>query len=213
MFTGLVQKTGVWRRVEVDGDSGRLTVEAAFEDGPPVRGESVAVSGACLSLARFDDRMLEFDVLAETLRRTCLGKKKPGDAVNLERSLKVGDRMGGHMVTGHVDGLGVVRALTRAGRDWIVEIACSGDLLSGIVSKGSIAVDGISLTVAECRPDSFAVHIIPLTWSNTSLAEARGGQEVNLETDLIGKYVRRAMQGLPESRVLTMDLLKQAGFD
>jgi len=175
-------------------------------------GESIAVDGVCLTAVEADERSVRFDVLMETLHRTGFGERKLGDLVNLERALRLGDAMGGHMVTGHVDGTGTIRSLTRAGRDWVVEAACSNELLSGIVPKGSIALDGISLTVAELRAESFTVHIIPHTWQNTSLSQARVGRLVNLETDIIGKYVARYLQkGLPSSHI-GWDTLKNAGF-
>ncbi len=196
--------------METGAESGRLTVKTGGWAPPIVLGESIAVEGVCLTVVDWDSSTVTFDVLMETFRRTCLSARKVGDLLNLERALRLGDAMGGHVVTGHVDGTGTIRALTRAGRDWVVEVACAPDLLAGMVPKGSIALNGISLTLAELRAESFTVHIIPHTWENTSLAHASVGQAVNLETDILGKYVARLLQRT--SPGLTVEALKNAGF-
>jgi riboflavin synthase len=212
MFTGLIQTTGIWEKFTAGAEAGSLTLKAGPWTPLLTKGESIAVDGVCLTVVDFTERTVRFDVLMETLHRTSFGERKPGDWVNLERALRLGDSMGGHIVSGHVDGTGTVRSLTRAGRDWIVEIACSDELLNGIVPKGSIALDGISLTIAELRSESFTVHIIPHTWESTSLSQARVGRQVNLETDMIGKYVARYLKNVMPSRSLHIDALKNAGF-
>ena len=212
MFTGLIQKTGELLRLDVAGDAGRLELRAEPWPEPFVLGESIAVQGVCLTLTEARGGELRFDVLKETLDRTCLGGKVAGARLNLERSLRVGDPMGGHMVTGHVDGTGVVKTITRVGRDWAIEVTCGDELLKGMVPKGSIACDGISLTIVDVKQDSVSVHIIPHTWANTSLSDLRKGDRINLETDVIGKYVRKQMGAGGAASRVTEDLLRQAGF-
>jgi riboflavin synthase len=135
--------------------------------------------------------------LNETFERTNLGDKRNGQHVNLERALRVGDELGGHFVTGHVDGVGTVRKLTPVGRDWILDSHAAQELLAQMVVKGSIAVAGVSLTLVEVRRDGFTVHLIPHTWAETSLSELRPGDKVNLETDMLGKYVLRSIVPAP----------------
>ena len=132
--------------------------------------------------------------------------------LNLERALRADERLGGHIVTGHIDGLGTVASWTRAGADRVLEVSCDQALLEGIVPKGSIAIDGVSLTIAELRPGSFTVHLIPHTLAGTSLRNLKQGMRVNLETDIIGKYVRRYVSGAKAGGPLTIDTLRAAGF-
>lgn len=158
---------------------------------PYDEGESIAVNGVCLTLAACEADRLGFDVLEETLRKTNLGRLQKGSKVNLERALRYGDALGGHLVSGHVDACGTVRSITAAGPDRRVEITAPASVLPNLVPQGSIACDGISLTVAELFADAFAVHLIPTTLSETSWGEMREGDAVNLEGDLVCKIVRR----------------------
>ncbi len=212
MFTGLIQRTGELAEVSATEESGRLVLRTAPWTPPLAAGESVAVQGVCLTLTRFDETSLQFDILRETLERTSLGRKRAGDRLNLERALRVGDSMGGHIVTGHVDGVGRVKSLARAGRDWVVEIGGDPALIEGIVPKGSIACDGISLTVVDLRSDTFTVHVIPHTWQNTSFSDLRPGADVNLETDVLGKYVRRFLGSQTGRGEVTWEKLREFGF-
>lgn len=212
MFTGLIQKTGELVRVDVAGEAGRLELRTTAWPEAFVCGESVAVQGVCLTLTEARGGVLTFDVLKETLKRTCLGDKVVGARLNLERALRVGDPMGGHMVTGHVDGTGVVKTITRVGRDWAIEVECPVELIKGMVPKGSVTCDGISLTLVDVKQGAFSVHIIPHTWANTSLSDLRKGDRINLETDVIGKYVRRQMDAGGAKSHVTEDLLRDAGF-
>ena len=198
--------------VRTGAESGELSLRAGGWDRPLTPGESIAVAGACLTLASWAGDLLRFDALQETFARTHLGSRKPGDRVNLERALRLGDPLGGHYVTGHVDGTGRVRSVRREGRDAVLEIAAAAELMDGLVPKGSIAVDGVSLTVAALAADSFSVHIIPTTWERTTLPDLRAGDAVNLEADLLGKYARKALQAAPSGRPVTMDSLRRAGF-
>lgn len=193
MFTGIIQKLGRVESVEGAGGAGRLSLSAAPWPTPLQIGESIAVEGVCLTLTGRKRDTLQFDLLQETFARTNLGDKRPGHRVNLERALRVGDPLGGHFVTGHVDGVGVVRSITPIGRDWILEVSCDQALMAQMVGKGSIACSGVSLTLVDLRRDAFTVHLIPHTWAETSLSELRPGDKVNLETDMLGKYAQRLL--------------------
>ncbi len=212
MFTGLVQQVGTLRSIEFEGECGRLRVAVTPWDRPLVVGESVAVQGACLTAVDFDSQTVVFDVLRETFGKTCLGGKPIGARLNLERALRMGDPLGGHIVTGHVDGVGRVAGIDRAGRDRILRIACAPDLASMLVSKGSIAIDGVSLTLVEIGGDGFSVHIIPHTWERTALGDLGAGASVNLETDILGKYVARLLQRPADRGEVTWDKLRACGF-
>ena len=186
MFTGLVQTTGTVAAL----DSGRLTVDAAH----PLdlsEGGSVAVSGVCLTAASVGECGFEADVVDETLRRTSLGALRAGDAVNVELALRAGEPLGGHMVQGHVDGVGAVEAVAEETVGRSLRIAAEPDLLRYVVEKGSITVDGVSLTVAAVGEDSFSVALIPETLQRTTLGAAARGTPVNLEVDVLAKYVEK----------------------
>ena len=212
MFTGLVEKLGLLQRVERRGDGARVTIQYEAWDQPLVLGESIAVQGVCLTVAECSDRSFSSDVLYETLQRSTLGAEHPGANVNLERALCVGDRLGGHFVTGHVDGQGKVSAIRRAAEDWVLELSCETKLLNGCVQKGSVACDGVSLTVTRVTHTSFQVHIIPHTWDNTTLRELKAGSPVNIETDVMGKYAARYAHTTGSQKPLTLDELNRAGF-
>jgi riboflavin synthase len=184
LFTGIVEGTGLVRAFE----GSRLLIEGALADDDVRIGDSVAVSGCCLTVVERDASSWGFDVSGETLERTTLGALTPGDRVNLERPVRLTDRLGGHLVQGHVDGVGVIRA---PAPDLDVELA-SG-LSRYVVEKGSIAVDGCSLTVVEARTDSFRVAVIPHTAAVTTLGAVSVGGRVNLEVDLMAKYVERLL--------------------
>ncbi|MCA1809116.1 MAG: riboflavin synthase [Lentisphaerae bacterium] len=209
MFTGLIQQIGQLTAMHNRAEGALLQIQAAWQ--PALEpGESVAVNGVCLTVTDISATGFHCDVLRETLDRTNLGRKKPGAALNLERALRLNDPLGGHMVTGHVDGTGVIRECRIIGQDLALRIACSSDLLQGIVTKGSIAVDGASLTVASLDSESFTIHLIPFTRAHTATWTA--GAVVNLETDIIGKYVQRFLQHSAPAAGLTWDKLRQAGF-
>lgn len=214
MFTGLIQQVGRLARIEFSGEAGRLWLNASFPD-PLQPGESIAVNGACLTLVEQRGQLLAFDILRETFARTALADKAPGAPLNLERALRLGDPLGGHLVSGHVDGTGDLVAISSAGRDTVLDIACK-PLIADMVPKGSIAIDGVSLTVAGLGDDSIAVEIIPHTWAETSLNERRPGDPVNLEAELIGKHVARLLEGSaatqPQKQPISEELLRQSGF-
>jgi riboflavin synthase len=195
MFTGLVETLGTVRSAE-DDDDGRLLVVAVPFAAELALGESVAVNGACLTVVASDAATCSFQAGPETLLRTNLGELVAGDRVNLERSLRVGDRLGGHMVQGHIDGMGRIAERQRQGEWETVWFACPAELAGQMVSKGSVAVDGISLTLVDVTADRFSVALIPHTLANTTLGFKPIGASVNLETDILGKYVWKCIQNL-----------------
>lgn len=189
MFTGLVQDLGI---VE-DAEGGRLRVRTTLA-GELSEGDSIAVNGVCLTATAIGDGAFAADVMEETFRRSSLGHATPGRRVNLELPLRAADRLGGHVVQGHVDGVGTVRSIREEGFARIVEIAAPPEVLRYVVEKGSIAVDGISLTVAALGAGAFSVSLIPETLERTTLGGAEPGGEVNLEVDVLAKYVERLMR-------------------
>ena len=207
MFTGLIQKIGTLGRMTARGRGRSLVIRHDPWDTPLALGESVSVNGACLTVASRKAGEFACDVLEETLKKTILGSKRAGALLNLERALRADERLGGHIVSGHVDGVGAVVSLARQGEDWVLEVGCDAGLLSGMVLKGSLAVDGVSLTIAKLREHSFAVHLIPHTWANTALRTLKKNDPVNLETDMIGKYVQRYLAGQKSESGLTMTKL------
>ena len=190
MFTGLVAGTGTVESLERDGGGVRLRVrsELAGELGP---GDSVAVNGVCLTAVAPDAEGFSADVMAETLRRSSLGPLGEGDSVNLELPLRAGDRLGGHIVQGHVDGTGAVESVRDEGLARVVRVAAPAELLRYVVEKGSIAVDGVSLTVSAVDDEAFEVSLIPETLERTTLGAAEPGRTLNLEVDVLAKYVEK----------------------
>lgn len=213
MFTGIVQKTGEVTGLEAHEGGGRLYIRAEPWTPPVELGESIGVLGVCLTVADIQDDIMRFDILGETFAKTTLGSRSPGTRVNLERALKMGDPMGGHIVQGHVDGIGTVHSIEPIGRDWIFEINCDSSILDEMVYKGSIAIDGISLTVVDAREASFTVHIIPHTLELTCLGDLQPGHPVNLETDILAKYVHRLVQRGQVPRSIDWNELKLQGFE
>jgi riboflavin synthase len=200
MFTGIVEEAGVVEQIKPGKNSIQLSVKTGVCGEALKLGDSLAVNGCCLTVVKKAGsnrkRSVQFDLLQETWNRTNLKFLKPGALVNLERPLQAGGRLDGHFVTGHVDGVGKIRKWERQGHDYILEIEAPADLLRYVVYKGSIAVDGISLTVAKAGPKSFEIWIIPHTFAVTALKERKPGDAVNLETDILGKYVERFVSGL-----------------
>jgi riboflavin synthase len=195
MFTGIVEEAGRVERIRPGRKSTELSVHARKVTRSLQVGSSLAVSGTCLTVVGARGGVLKFDVLNETLRRTNFGALKRGDFVNLERPLRVDARLDGHFVQGHVDGVGVVRRFERVVKDYAMEITAPRKLMTYIVEKGSIAVDGISLTVAAVGRDWFRVWIIPHTREVTNLVGCRTGDLVNLEVDILAKYVEKCVKG------------------
>jgi riboflavin synthase len=193
MFTGLVEATGRIREFRPEAEAWELVVDAPGLGSEAVVGESIAVNGCCVTLVRHEADRFCFDILEETRRLTNFSALAPGAMVNLERSMRFGDRVGGHFVTGHIDTRGDIDVLEPRGKDHYMRIRVPGEFGRYLVRKGSIAVDGISLTIAESGDDGFAVWIIPHTLAVTNIQERRAGDVVNLEFDLLGKQVERLL--------------------
>lgn len=192
MFTGLVQAMGTLRDRERRGPGYRLRVGTSL--GPLAIGESIAVSGACLTAVAFDATGFDADVSLETVEKTTLGRLAPGAAVNLERSLALGDKLGGHLVSGHVDGVARIESVAQVGEAWTVVVRPPSELGRYIAPKGSVALDGVSLTVNRVEGPLFEVMLIPHTREVTTLGGARAGVELNLEIDLLARYVVRFLE-------------------
>ena len=190
MFTGLIEATGRVRSLELRGEQARLVIEIPFA-AELADGESVAVNGCCLTVTACDGQTASFDVLKQTLSVTSLGELSAGRLVNLERAMRAGDRFGGHFVQGHVDATGEILDLSPHGQDHRLEISLPRDIQQLCIDKGSLAIDGISLTIAELRENSAVFWIIPHTMELTRLSDATVGQKVNLEADVIAKHVAR----------------------
>jgi riboflavin synthase len=197
MFTGIVEEAGAVERIEPGRHAIRLAVfSRRCAPGTNV-GDSIAVNGCCLTVvktaARRGGKVLEFDLLRETWTRTNLHAAPVGAAVNLERSLRADDRLGGHFVTGHIDGVGQISRWERPGADWVLEVTAPAPIMRYLVFKGAVALDGISLTVADVTRKTFRIWIIPHTYEVTALRERRVGDLVNIEADLLGKYVEKLL--------------------
>lgn len=193
MFTGIVEELGTVAAIEDQGDAIRLTVRAATVLGDAALGDSIAVNGCCLTVAERTDDTWTADVMQETLDKTSLYGVQPGDTVNLERAVTAHTRLGGHIVQGHVDGVGTVLSRTPSEHWEVVEISLPAGLGRYLVDKGSITVDGVSLTVVEARDDSFTVSLIPETLARTTLGVRQPGERVNLEVDVIAKHVEKLL--------------------
>ncbi len=212
MFTGLVEGVGEITEMRRLAEGLRLAVAPPFPVAELTLGESVAVSGACLTVVKVEGRAFLVEVSPETLARSTLAAKKVGDRVNLERALRLGDRLGGHLVTGHVDGLGILRERRSGPEHLVLSFEMPAPLTPLVIEKGSIAVDGVSLTVNAVSDQTFGVNIIPFTAKDTTLAGLAVGDRVNLETDIIGKYVAKLLgPHLPKSG-LTEEFLASHGF-
>ena len=195
MFTGIIEETGTIERITPTASSIQLVIRARTCGQGLRLGDSLAVNGCCLTVvklrSRANQKLIQFDLLQETWKLTNLQHAHVGSLVNLERALRVDGQLGGHFVTGHIDGLGKIIRWERTGQDHVLEIAAPASVMRYVISKGSIAVDGISLTVASVKKKSFRVWIIPHTYAVTALRERKVGDAVNLEADLLGKYVEK----------------------
>ena len=210
MFTGLIQEIGLLHEIRSRGSGVELIIAApGFGEGLQ-HGESMAVDGCCLTVETFSNSNFSAFASPETMERTALCGRASGDGLNLERALALGDRLGGHMVSGHVDGTGRFREARELGDAWEVWIEAPEELLGQCIPKGSVAVDGISLTIVRIAADAFSVAVIPETWRRTALSRRAPGDRVNLETDMIGKYVRRTLEqmGIAEGQSRLADVWK-----
>lgn len=215
MFTGLVEEIGRVESVVKSGKSARITVKAKkVLDGVRL-GDSICTNGVCLTVTSFDSSRFSVDVMAETIRRSNLRALSPGDEVNLERALSVGDRLGGHMVSGHIDGMGTIENYEQEENAVWITIGAVPEILRYIVQKGSIAIDGVSLTVAYVDDSIFKVSIIPHTRDITTLLRRKAGDEVNLECDMIGKYIEKFLMDKEQAPVksgIDFNFLSENGF-
>ena len=216
MFTGIVEEKGKVRYIQLTGESGMLAVKARkVLEGTKI-GDSIAVNGVCLTVTSIQPDGFTADVMAETIRRSSLGSCKAGSQVNLERAMAADGRFGGHIVAGHVDGTGCILRIEKDDNAVWFTIHAEPNLLRYVVEKGSIAVDGISLTVAEVSSDAFSVSTIPHTVSCTNLCQRHKNDVVNLETDILGKYVEKLFQPIPQEHrqsSVTKEMLIRYGFE
>jgi len=220
MFTGIVEEIGTIEDIRKSGDSARLSIQGAVIFGDMKLGDSIAVNGVCLTVTDFTGSRFSADVMHETLDRSNLGELNRGSRVNLERAMKAGDRFGGHIVSGHIDGTGQILEKKKDGNALWITIGAGKNILKYIIEKGSVAIDGISLTVARVTDSSFSVSVIPHTGAMTTLTEKKVSETVNLENDVIGKYVEKLLRfGIekqePEQEArggITMEFLAKSGF-
>ena len=211
MFTGLIEEVGIVKEKTAKSSGMQLTISASIILDKLIIGESVNINGACQTVVKINSGSFSVDTVEETLKKTSLGKLKPSEKVNLERALTPTSRLGGHFVLGHVDTTGKILEIINLGDSYSVNIAFSREFGKLLIPVGSIAVEGISLTLAEVYADRFKVAVIPHTWANTNLSDKKNGDDVNLEFDVLGKYVAKLL-GTEKSGGITEDFLKQAGF-
>ncbi|WP_019850507.1 riboflavin synthase [Desulfitobacterium sp. PCE1] len=213
MFTGIIEELGKVTDLKTLPDSAQLTLEGTKVLQGTQIGDSIAVNGICLTVVKMQGNLFTVDVMAETLNKTNLKECSRGTRVNLERALQLSTRLGGHLVSGHVDGIGTIQKITPVGIARVFEIKASSELLNYVLPKGSIAIDGISLTVVDVLPQAFTVSLIPHTRQETTLGFKGVGDMVNLETDIIGKYVARFMEKKEAPKKdLSMSFLSENGF-
>lgn len=212
MFTGIIEEIGSVKRVSVGGKSGSIEIAAKkVLDGTKV-GDSIAVNGVCLTVTSLGSSSFTADVMAETLRRSSLGSLSLGNGVNLERAMAADGRFGGHLVSGHIDGTGTISKMQKEENAVWVHIQANSEILNLIVEKGSIAIDGISLTVAGVSDSEFSVSVIPHTAKETTLLSKKAGDTVNLENDIIGKYVQKLLGGRSLGATEASDSVKDDKF-
>ncbi len=212
MFTGLVTDIGEIRRIQPSGENFTVEIATSYPVADLVLGESIAVDGACLTVTSILDGAFTIDAGPETLKKTTLGDRKPGSKVHLERALRVGDRLGGHLVLGHVDAVGTVRGVKREKNAWLIDIEAPDEVAQFLIDKGSITVDGVSLTVNWVKENRFGLGIIPFTAEETNLADYKPGRRVNLEADVLGKYVKKLLGRGHSDGALNADFLAEHGF-
>ena len=209
MFTGIIEEIGTVKQIKKGAKSAELLIEAKDIFSDLKLGDSVGTNGVCLTVTKISDNLFLADVMNETLKRSNLGDLRQGDYVNLERAMLANDRFGGHIVSGHIDGVGKIISITKDDIAFWYKISASSEIMRYIIEKGSITIDGISLTVAKVQRDNFSVSIIPHTLSQTILKNKKIGSIVNLENDIVGKYIEKFMT-VPKG--ITKDFLTQNGF-
>jgi riboflavin synthase len=213
MFTGLIEMLCTVKSVRHTAGSMQLTVDLGELADEAKVGDSIAINGTCLTVAQLTGSAAIFDVSPETVRKSALGKLKANSQVNVERAIKASDRLGGHIVAGHIDGTATIAAVHKQDRFWDMKFSASSELLNQMVPKGSVAVDGISLTIASLDKDSFSAAIIPETLKKTTLGKAKIGDSINIETDIITKTVKKQLENMiGQQQKLTVERLKELGF-
>ncbi len=218
MFTGIIEAVCTVESVRQNSGTMRLTIDLGQLSQGAKIGDSIAINGVCLTIAELNKTLAAFDVSGETLAKSTLGKLKPKSFVNTERAMPAGERFGGHFVQGHIDGTAAIKSITKQapkgqGQFANMEFSASAELLGQMVNKGSVAVDGISLTIADISKGSFSIAVIPKTLEKTTLGKAKIGDTVNIETDIIIKAVKKQLDNLlPREQKLTVEKLKELGF-
>ncbi|MCK4404608.1 MAG: riboflavin synthase [candidate division Zixibacteria bacterium] len=212
MFTGIIEETGKIEQTSLSGTNLRLRIKASRILSDLKLGDSVNINGVCQTVVEVKDNRFTVEAVEETLRRTNLDQLRPRDSVNLERALRISDRLGGHLVSGHVDFVGRIKSINQKDQSYIFEFESPKEYQSHFVEKGSVAIDGISLTVVQIFKTSFIVSIIPFTMKNTTLGTKKIGDPVNIETDLIGKYVERILTVQKGKFQITEEWLKEKGW-
>lgn len=213
MFTGLIEALGKVKAVRKTAAGTMLSIDIGQISNSAKNGDSINVNGVCLTVSKLSGSIADFDISGETLSRSTLGKLTGGIKVNLEQAMKADGRFGGHIVQGHVDGVGTLKNIRQAGEFYDVTFAAEKELLDSMVTKGSVAVDGISLTIAAMDKESFSTAIIPVTWQNTNLGTLKIGDKVNIETDMIVKTIKKQVWlMLGKDKGLTVEKLKEMGF-
>ncbi|MHB9023389.1 MAG: riboflavin synthase [Armatimonadota bacterium] len=212
MFTGIVEELGTVVSLRRESNVARLALKAeAIRDDLRI-GDSLAVNGVCLTVERIEPAQLHASMMPETLRRSTLGNLTPGKKVNLERALRLDGRLGGHLLAGHVDGIGTVERISGAGEERVLTISLPADLSRFIAAKGSVAIDGVSLTVVDAGRETFSVSLIRHTLTVTTLALLSTGEKVNLEVDLIARYLDRLLNAPQETGGLTLEKMRELGY-
>lgn len=210
MFSGIIEDKAAVKKIIKNPSGVKITIESQKVSQDATIGGSISVNGVCLTVVAINRKTLQFDVMSETLRATAISELKIGDIVNAERSLKMGDRVSGHFVTGHIDCIGIISSIKKEPNDYTVEIKIPAEKALYLADKGSVAVDGISLTIAGNRGSYFKVSLIPLTLKMTSLESKKNGDKVNIEFDILAKYAMRS-SGHPASKI-DSEFLRKHGF-
>ena len=220
MFTGIIESFGTIKRIESRGEGKVLYIGCGLDLSESKIGDSIAVNGACLTIVSLEKNIFKVDMAPETVERTTFKRLRPGFRVNIERALKLSDRIDGHLVSGHIDGTGIISSIKRNSNAVIIKVNVPLKLAADMIEKGSVAIEGISLTINTCSDRDFEVSIIPHTADITTIGFKRVGDEVNIETDMIGKYVKKILKGsvskndaLPKGKKdISMGLLARNGF-
>jgi len=220
MFTGIIESFGTIKRIEPKGQGKELHIECGLDLSESKIGDSIAVNGACLTIVNIEKNVFKVDMAPETVERTTFKQLRPGSKVNIERALKLSGRIDGHLVSGHIDGTGIISSIKRNSNAIIIKIDVPPKLSSDMIEKGSVAIEGVSLTINKCSDTDFQVSIIPHTADITTIGFKRVGDQVNIETDMIGKYVKKILMGsnskndaLPKGQEgINIGLLARNGF-